>query len=74
MSQAIQIFSTPSRLLNKSDPLWDGEYCEGSCCSNGKTPLWFNVQLLTSTNEDIEARICANEHADYEDVSVDSNF
>ena len=62
--------TTPSSLLS-NDPLWDGEDCEGSCCSNGKTPPWFSVQLPSSTNEDIEARICGSEHSDTnEDVLV----
>ena len=65
-------FSTPTGLLYKNDPLWDGKNCEGSCCSNGKTPPWFSVQLPTSTNEDIEARIFANEHSDVdEDVFIE---
>ena len=65
--------STPPRYqLLFNDPLWDGEDCEGSCCSNGKTPPWFSVQLPTSTNEDIEARICANEHSDTnEDIFIE---
>ena len=66
-------FSTPTSLLYKNDPLWDGEDCEGSCCSNGKTPPWFSVRLPTSTNEDIEARICANEHSDvHEDLFIET--
>ena len=28
-----------------SDPLWDGKQCEGQCCSNGKSPPWFSVEL-----------------------------
>ena len=41
-----------------SDPLWDGEQCEGECCSNGKSPPWFSVQLPNPTADDIEVRIC----------------
>ena len=41
-----------------SDPLWDGEQCEGECCSNGKSPPWFGVQLPNTTTDDIEVRIC----------------
>ena len=40
------------------DPLWDGQQCEGQCCSNGKSPPWFSVELLDSTTDDIEVRIC----------------
>ena len=61
---------TPTNLLS-DDPLWDGENCEGTCCSNGKSPPWFSVALSGPTNEDIEARICANEHSDSnEDVFI----
>ena len=57
--------------LLSSDPLWDGENCEGTCCSNGKTPLWFSVELSGPTNEAVEARSCANEHSDIsEDVFI----
>ena len=44
-----------------SDPLWDGEQCEGTCCSNGKSPPWFNVDLPNPTGDSIEVRICSNE-------------
>ena len=57
--------------LYPNDPLWDGEDCEGTCCSNGKTPPWFSRKLRGPTTEDIEARICANEHSDTnEDIFV----
>ena len=41
-----------------NDPLWDGQQCEGQCCSDGKSPPWFSVDLLNPTNDDIEVRIC----------------
>ena len=54
-----------------SDPLWDGENCEGTCCGNGKSPPWFSVELPAPTGDYIEARICANEHSDRsEDVYI----
>ena len=60
----------PIRMLS-NDPLWDGENCEGTCCSNGKSPPWFSVELPAPTNDNIEARICANEHSDRdEDVLI----
>ena len=43
------------------DRLWDGEQCEGECCSNGKSPPWFSVELPNSTTDDIEVRICSGE-------------
>ena len=42
------------------DPLWDGEQCEGQCCSNGKSPPWFSVELPNPTTDDIEVRICSS--------------
>ena len=63
--------NSPSNVLWMDDPLWDGENCEGTCCSNGKSPPWFSVELPGPTDDDIEARICANEHSDYqEDVFI----
>ena len=54
-----------------NDPLWDGENCEGTCCSNGKSPPWFSMELSGPTNDTIEARICANEHSDTnEDIFI----
>ena len=40
------------------DELWDGEQREGVCCSNGKSPSWFSVELPNLTTDDIEVRIC----------------
>ena len=40
------------------DPLWDGQSCEGRCCSDGRAPPWFSVQLAQSTTSNIEVRIC----------------
>ena len=53
-----------------SDPLWDGKQCEGQCCSNGKSPPWFSVELPTSTTDNIEVRICADEDTNNEDAPV----
>ena len=44
--------------LYSTDPLWDGQRCEGQCCSNGKSPPWFSVELPNPTTDDIEVRIC----------------
>ena len=46
-------------MLYPDDPLWDGEQCEGECCSNGKSPPWFSVELSNPTTDDIEVRICS---------------
>ena len=50
---------TPIYLLS-NDPLWDGENCEGTSCSNGKSPPWFSVELTGPTNDYTEARICSS--------------
>ena len=47
--------------LYSRDPLWDGIDCEGQCCSDGKSPPWFNVLLTNATTEDIEVRICGDQ-------------
>ena len=51
---------SPNRFY-PSDPLWDGQQCEGTCCSNGKSPPWFSVDLPNPTSDNIEVRICTNE-------------
>ena len=43
------------------DRLWDGHQCEGECCSNGKSPPWFSVELPNPTTDNIEVRICSGE-------------
>ena len=57
-------------ILQSNDPLWDGERCEGTCCSNGKSPPWFRVELPAPTNDYIEARICGSEPMN-SDVFID---
>ena len=60
----------PSNIAG-DDPLWDGDNCEGTCCSNGKSPPWFSVELPGPTSDDIEARICADEHSNTnEDIFI----
>ena len=53
-----------------SDPLWDGEQCEGTCCSGTGSPPWFSVQLPTHTTDGIEVRICADEPTSNEDTPL----
>ena len=60
-----------SGYLYIGDPLWDGKQCEGQCCSNGKSPPWFIVQLSNPTLDDIEVRICGNETTSNEDTPVE---
>ena len=52
------------------DPVWDGEQCEGECCSNGKSPPWFSVTLPNPTSDDIEIRICADEGTQNENTPI----
>ena len=56
--------------LYSSDPLWDGQQCEGECCSNGKSPPWFSVELPNPTTDDIEVRICIPEPS-LDDVALE---
>ena len=46
-------------LLYSDDPIWDGQQCEGQCCSSGRSPPWFSAQLPNPTTDDIEVRICS---------------
>ena len=52
------------------DPLWDGKQCEGQCCSNGKSPPWFSVELASPTIQDIEVRICGDQDLHDEDNPI----
>ena len=55
--------------LYSTDPLWDGQQCEGECCSNGKSPPWFSVELPNPITDDIEVRIC-NPQGSIDDVAI----
>ena len=41
------------------DALWDGVGCVGGTCCDNTTQPWFYRQLNQTTQDDIEARICA---------------
>ena len=56
--------------LLPNDPLWDGVNCEGTCCSDGRSPPWFSVDLPAPTSDYIEVRLCGNEQSDQEDVFI----
>ena len=44
------------------DPLWDGEDCgSGSTCCELNGPPYFCKNLMESTTDNVEVRICANE-------------
>ena len=52
------------------DRLWDGLQCEGECCSNGKSPPWFSVELPNPTTDDIEVRICSAQQS-FDDIALE---
>ena len=56
--------------LYTSDPLWDGQQCEGTCCTGTNSPPWFKVQLPAPTTEAIEVSICADQSTNDEDTPI----
>ena len=56
-----------------NDPLWDGQGCGplSTCCSFNNPP-WFMKELPSSTSDDIEMRLCANEARSNEDINIES--
>ena len=62
--------ASPGQVVYEDDPVWDGEQCEGECCSNGKSPPWFSVTLPNPTSDDIEVRICGDEGTRNEDTLI----
>lgn len=62
-----------SNIFYDTDVLWDGQNCdfrEGPCCSNPKMP-WFYRDLGETTTSNIEVKLCADEGAGNERVSMD---
>ena len=57
--------------LYASDPLWDGQQCEGTCCTGTNSPPWFSVQLPAPTTEGIEVSICADQSTSDEDTPIE---
>ena len=55
-----------------NDPLWDGQGCGrlNTCCSFNNPP-WFMKELPSSTSDNIEMRLCADEQRSAEDVPVE---
>ena len=51
--------SHPDDPFHLQNPLWDGKGCtyEDGCCTFNNPP-WFSAVLPSSTNEDIEVRLC----------------
>jgi hypothetical protein len=52
------------------DPLWDGQRCEGLCCTDSNSPPWFSVMLPGATSDGIEVRICSRQETDNEDTPI----
>ncbi len=54
------------------DPLWDGKGCgsQADCCEYNKPP-WFCKHLSQPTTQDIEMRLCLNEHTVYGNVLIE---
>ena len=54
------------------DPLWDGYGCGllNTCCSLNNPP-WFLKQMQSSTNDDIEMRMCHDEPTSDEDTPIE---
>ena len=54
------------------NPLWDGAGCgpTSTCCSFNNPP-WFCKQLPQPTTDDIELRLCADQHRDNEDAPIE---
>ena len=58
--------------LYTNDPLWDGQQCPGEeapCCTHPNMP-WFRKTLNETTTEDIELRVCGDEHSNNEDTPL----
>ena len=56
-----------------NDPLWDGQGCGrlNTCCSFSNPP-WFMKELPSSTSEDIEMRLCADQSRTDEDINFET--
>ena len=54
-----------------ADKLWNGKQCEGTCCTDSKSPPWFSVRLPNPTTEGIEVRICGGEATANEDTPIE---
>ena len=62
-----------THVLYPNDPLWDGQDCgelEGTCCDSPNLP-WFCKELPEPTNDNLELRICGDQHLVDEDTPID---
>ena len=53
-----------------NDTLWDGAGCIDNCCDDTTQP-WFFCQLNQTTQDNIEARICAHRNFTYGSTLID---
>ena len=56
-----------------SDPLWDGQQCNGyeaTCCNPAGIP-WFCKNFPTQVSSDLEVRICMDEPVNNENVALE---
>ena len=53
-----------------NDTLWDGAGCTDNCCDDTTQP-WFYHQLNQTTQDDIEARICARQKFSHGSTLID---
>lgn len=54
------------------DPLWDGAGCgSNSTCCSLNSPPWFSKKLPSPTVDNIEMRICRNQHQTDENVHIE---
>ena len=57
--------------IYQDDPLWDGGGCgPRSTCCQFNNPPWFCTTLPQPTTDDIELRICCDQHRGDEDVLI----
>jgi hypothetical protein len=63
-------FQNTNAFRYTDDPLWDGQRCEGQCCTNSNSPPWFSVMLPGATRDGIEVRICSRQDTNNEDVAI----
>ena len=55
-----------------NDPLWDGQNCgANTTCCEFNTPPWFTRDLPSSTSDDIELRLCYEDHIAIEDIALE---
>ena len=57
--------------LFTEDKLWDGQQCEGTCCTGTNSPPWFSIPLSISSTDMIEVSICSDEFTDNEDTPIE---